>query len=57
MHTKTVQEFPDPSFRVLVMQYIQCCGRGGSGFEAKVKHTSFLLIIWAVPGNHTLKMP
>ena len=25
-HTKTVQEFPDPPFRVLVMQYTQCCG-------------------------------
>ena len=27
-HTKTVQEFPDPSFRALVMQYIQRCGKG-----------------------------
>ena len=31
-HTKTMQEFPDPPFRVLVMQYIQCCGnRSGLG--------------------------
>ena len=28
VHTKTVQEFPDPSFRALVMQYIQRCGKG-----------------------------
>jgi hypothetical protein len=28
MHTKTVQESPDPFFRVLVMQYIQRCGNG-----------------------------
>ena len=28
MYMKTVQEFPDPSFRVLVMQYIQHCGSG-----------------------------
>ena len=27
-NTKTVQELPDPSFRVLVMQYIQHCGKG-----------------------------
>ena len=27
-NTKTVQELPDPSFRVLVMQYIQRCGKG-----------------------------
>ena len=31
-HTKTVQEFPDPSFRALVMKYIQRCGdRRGLG--------------------------
>ena len=29
-HTKTVQESPDPSLCVLVMQYIQCCGKGRS---------------------------
>ncbi|MCG8623521.1 MAG: hypothetical protein MJE68_16205 [Proteobacteria bacterium] len=27
-NTKTVQESPDPSFRMLVMQYIQRCGKG-----------------------------
>ena len=27
-NTKTVQELPDPSFRVLVMQYIQRYGKG-----------------------------
>ena len=34
-HTKTVQESPDPSFRVLVMQYIQRCANG-RGLDARL---------------------
>ena len=35
-HTKTVQESPDPSFRVLVMQYIQRCANG-RGLDARLR--------------------
>ena len=37
-HTKTVQESPDPSFRVLVMQYIQRCANG-RGLDARLRQT------------------
>ena len=33
VHTKTVQEFPDPSFRVLVIIITPSAAEGGSGFE------------------------
>ena len=45
-HTKTVQEFPDPSFRVLMMQYIQRCGnRRGSGFETTLRIGGLLQLL------------
>ena len=40
-NTKTVQELPDPSFRVLVMQYIQRCGKG-RGLDSRLPWLSEL---------------
>ena len=39
-HTQTMQEFPDSSFHVLVMQYIQCC-RKGRGLGLRLQNRSY----------------
>ena len=36
--TKTLQQWPDPPFPALVMQYIQCWGRSGLVHETKQFH-------------------